>query len=315
MGMFLFILACIAFLIAGIALAAAVLASRDRVGYAGTAAVALIVGLLFTALASVTVVGPKNVGVITTFGKVSDRTLDSGLHWKKPWQSVTDMDGTIQTTKFVGEDGCIGVRIADGQTACVSVVQRTQVFTDSADELFADYRGVDDKTDGDINDAILDALVRTQLTSALGSVFAGFNPLLEAGVTDPATSGVAPDLQELSDEVVGALNDRLAQASPNGEPQVRVVQVTLSFIRFSAGTQAKIDQLQQEVAATRVAEQKRLTNVKIAAANKALADSLSRDPNVLVSKCLDLIAEGAKLPGGFQCWDGAAAPQNVVPVP
>ena len=33
-----------------------------------------------------------------------------------------------------------------------------------------------------------------------------------------------------------------------------------------------------------------------------LADSVTNDPNVLVSKCLDLVNEGKSLPAGFQCW-------------
>ena len=35
-------------------------------------------------------------GVVTTFGKVTGRTLDPGLHFKAPWQNVTKMDTRIQ---------------------------------------------------------------------------------------------------------------------------------------------------------------------------------------------------------------------------
>ena len=33
-----------------------------------------------------------HTGVIVTFGKVENRTLDSGMHFKAPWQSVIRMD-------------------------------------------------------------------------------------------------------------------------------------------------------------------------------------------------------------------------------
>lgn len=37
-----------------------------------------------------------HTGVIVTFGKVENRTLDSGMHFKAPWQSVIRMDNRIQ---------------------------------------------------------------------------------------------------------------------------------------------------------------------------------------------------------------------------
>jgi regulator of protease activity HflC (stomatin/prohibitin superfamily) len=33
--------------------------------------------------------------IVTTFGRPGS-TLTNGLHWKAPWQSVTEMNGTIQ---------------------------------------------------------------------------------------------------------------------------------------------------------------------------------------------------------------------------
>ena len=37
-----------------------------------------------------------HTGVVTTFGKVSNYTLDSGIHMKAPWQKVVKMDNRIQ---------------------------------------------------------------------------------------------------------------------------------------------------------------------------------------------------------------------------
>lgn len=37
-----------------------------------------------------------HTGVVTTFGKVSNYTLDSGIHLKAPWQNVIKMDNRIQ---------------------------------------------------------------------------------------------------------------------------------------------------------------------------------------------------------------------------
>ncbi len=37
-----------------------------------------------------------HTGVVTTFGRVEDTTLDSGVHFKLPWQNVIKMDNRIQ---------------------------------------------------------------------------------------------------------------------------------------------------------------------------------------------------------------------------
>lgn len=320
MHWFWLILAILAFLIA-VGAIIATLFSDAGVGGVVTAVAATLVGVLFIVLSSATVVGARNIGVVTTFGAVHEETLDPGLHWKAPWSSVTDMDGTIQTTKYVGKDGCIGVRIADGQTACVSVVERHRTRIDAADDLYVDYRKVDEQTDGDINDAINDSLVRTQLTQGLGQVFGDFDPLTDAGLSgeadpaavtaDDAAQGV--DYTGLSTQLVTALNDRLKAQSSDGRPQVEVISATITFVYFADVTQDRINQYQAEVAKTRIAEQRKATAEAEAAANRELSASVSNDPNVLVSKCLDLAAEGVKV--GFSCWPfNGAAPTLTAPV-
>ena len=53
--------------------------------------IALIIGI-----GCFTQVPTGHTGVITTFGKVADYTLDSGIHVKAPWQNVIKMDNRIQ---------------------------------------------------------------------------------------------------------------------------------------------------------------------------------------------------------------------------
>jgi len=44
------------------------------------------------------VIPTGHTGVLLTFGKVEDYTLDSGAHFKMPWQSVVKMDNRVQKT-------------------------------------------------------------------------------------------------------------------------------------------------------------------------------------------------------------------------
>ncbi len=59
------------------------------------AAVALLCTVLTVALCTVKV-PTGHTGVVVTFGKVENYTLDSGVHFKAPWQSVIKMDNRIQ---------------------------------------------------------------------------------------------------------------------------------------------------------------------------------------------------------------------------
>src|SRR3954452_4566076 len=63
--------------------------------------VPLALGLVIVAVSATTIIQAKNVGVLTTFGKPSG-SLDAGLHFKMPWQKVTELDGTKITNKYEG---------------------------------------------------------------------------------------------------------------------------------------------------------------------------------------------------------------------
>ena len=58
----------------------------------------IAVGLfgLLTFFGSITSVATGNTGVVTTFGRVENYTLESGFHIKAPWNSVTEMDNRVQ---------------------------------------------------------------------------------------------------------------------------------------------------------------------------------------------------------------------------
>jgi len=45
---------------------------------------------------SITVIPTGHTGVLTTFGRVENTTLDEGFHLKAPWQGVVKMDNRIQ---------------------------------------------------------------------------------------------------------------------------------------------------------------------------------------------------------------------------
>lgn len=237
--------------------------------------------LVVGSLSIVTTVEAKQVGVLTTFGKPSERTLPSGLHFKAPWQKVTDIDATVQTDEYRGDD-CITVILADKNTACISATNRWSVSKENANDVYADFRS-DDPTKN-----LRDAVVSTEFKAAVFDAFGDYD----------ATQEAAADTAALAKEV----KDALLVAT---DGLVNIERVTISYIKPGEKVQDKIDAIQAQVAQTTIATEKKITAEKEAAANRELSDSISNDPNVLVSKCLDLISDGSLVPpAGFSCWPG-----------
>lgn len=59
-------------------------------------AVALLVGIGGMAADCITTVPTGHTGIVTTFGRVEDKTFEAGVHAKAPWQQVVVMDNRIQ---------------------------------------------------------------------------------------------------------------------------------------------------------------------------------------------------------------------------
>lgn len=58
--------------------------------------VTVVVVAILIGLSCMANVPTGHTGVLTTFGKVEDRTLEAGMNFKAPWQSVIKMDNRVQ---------------------------------------------------------------------------------------------------------------------------------------------------------------------------------------------------------------------------
>lgn len=261
--------------------------ARARLAYLVSAACATL-AVIVLAVASSVVVPTKEIGVVTTFGKPTG-SLSNGFHLKAPWQKVTYMDAAIQTDSHTADDkSCINVRIAHQATACVDASIRWRIRPDASDALFQNYREFS---------SIRSSLVDRQLSSSLNKEFASYDALAVDEKGNPTT----PTLAKLSDDATKDMRDQIGD-------QIEVLSVIIPVIKLDDNTQSKANALLAQVAQTRIAEQGVKTAEQQAKANEALAKSVSKDPNVLVSKCLDMV-EGGKvtLPAGFSCWPSSGS--------
>ncbi|WP_420063322.1 SPFH domain-containing protein [Mycobacteroides chelonae] len=239
------------------------------------------VGLICLVFASTTVVGTRQIGIETKFGRPTGTTLSNGLHLKSPVTEVTEMDGAVQIDQHTG-DHRIKVRLGNSSTADADVSVRWQIKPDATPELFVQYKAFDN---------VRTNLVTRNLQVALNEVFASFDPLA------PQNLDRSP-LPELSTQAKNILAAKVGS-------QVEILDVAVPTIDYDDGTEQKINQLNQERAMTSVALQAQKTAEAQARANEILAASVSKDPNVLVSKCLD-IAKDKGIP--LLCWPTPVMP-------
>lgn len=259
----------------------------------------LVIGGCFLLGASVTSVPAQSVGVQVAFGKPI-HNFEPGLHWKRPWSVVIDMNGQTQTEKHLG-DQRTEIRLGNQATGFVQNSLRWKINTAAAGNLYADYRQFDN---------IGPNLVDLELAAALNESFANYDPLANAKAAegDPTAKKIT------NDDLAQIAQDRLTRRIGD---RIIIEQVVVSKVDFDDATQNRINQYQQEIGNTRIAEQREKTAAADARANERLAASLSKNPNVLVSKCLDqqreMIEKGQAIPiGGLGCWPGGATPSVIV---
>lgn len=261
------------------------------------------VAILLIALMCVTSVSAKNVGVAVNFGAVSEQTLSPGIQPKLPWTQVIEIDGTIQTDSYKGES-CVKVTIGDGSQACATITNRWQINPTNAASIYEQHRS-DDPTQ-----SFKAAVISTELEQSISEALKEYNPISQLKIVgqdaDATDVSFVPDYAAFSKTIEDDMKERLARTG-----QAEIIGITFSHLELSPNTQRKLDDYIAAVGETRIAMQQKETAKAQADANRELSSSVSNDPNVLVSRCLDLLKEssqsGYALPPGFSCWPGGGS--------
>ena len=95
-------------------------------------AIAAVLLIAIVGFGAVTVVPAGNSGVVVTLGKVNDRALDSGLHFKVPFvQTVVMMNNKIQKCEVASNSVS-----KDLQTVSSAVAVNFHITSDSASEIY-----------------------------------------------------------------------------------------------------------------------------------------------------------------------------------
>lgn len=283
----LFILAVILWAIAVIAAAAAVFAGDEyRAASTALAVLAAVAGAVFFGWGGIKSVPPKSIGVPVSLGKVDSGYYAPGAHWTwTPWLHVADINETVQTTTFEG-DNCLTVRIGGQQQACADITIQWQILPQAADSLFSDYAN-----QGDLMTTITDALVIRELKQVVNQMLGDYNPITDVqSVTNTGTatsqfSAFSPAILQVMQADIGS--------------RIKVKNVLLPFIRYDDQVEAKLNAIQQAYANYAIAQENVKVNQEQAMAYQKLgAPTL----NALIAECL---SSAVQRPVGFQCFPGA----------
>lgn len=256
----------------------------------GVAVVAVLGCVIAGFFSSFTTVDANTVGIETQFGQFTN-TLEPGGHFLAPWATVTQIDTKVQSTdRKAGPDGdvpgadCVQVNLKGGAQACADLTIRYSVSHDDAQGLWSQYGSFDDARN---------KLLRSATDQAAKVVYGEFTP--QEAVSGDASAGIASKLTD-------ALRGQLAKSGLN------LQAVAPGQLHLSKESQTRFDDLLNAQTATLVAQQNLAKNQAQAAANAALAASLT-DP-ILTQECFDAAREIK--PTVFGCFPGGSGTPVIV---
>lgn len=89
------IILAVIFIIAGLIFGGYIMAESKGVGI-GSITAGFVAAVVCVVVASCTSIPTGYTGIVTTFGRVENTTLDAGIHMIAPWQNVIKMDNRVQ---------------------------------------------------------------------------------------------------------------------------------------------------------------------------------------------------------------------------
>ena len=259
----------------------------------GIILIAAAVVLAILALTCTASVPTGYTGIVTTFGKVEDRTLEAGLHLKSPFQSIVTMDNREQKMAFVTEAFSSDIQQVD-ITGSINYAINKPTAMNLFKEVGTDY---------------FNKLVSPRMLEITKGVFSkytaenlvAYRQTLSEQIRDDLVTELAPyginvisvsiENIDFTDAFTDAVEAKQVAAQKKLQAEIEQAQMTMETQqaaerqRISAEAKASVDKINAdaEAYATRVRSEAE------AEANKKIAESLTPE---LISF------------NGIKAWDG-----------
>ena len=237
--------------------------------------------LLICLIGNIKIVPTGNTGIVTTFGKVEDITLDAGVHFMAPWKKVINMDNRTQKQSI--EMSCFS---SDIQEVNVTYTVNYQINKANAQEIY--------KT---IGTEYFDKIVMPKALEAVKSVFAKYT-----------AEDLIASRSSLSKEIETILIEKL---------EAQNIQITATSIENIDFT----DAFTNAVEAKQVAEQNKLKaqteqaqqtlEAKAAAERKVIEAQADADSSIVAAQADAEVAKIAADSAEYQGQKDAAIMSNL----
>lgn len=254
--MFLFIIGII-LILAGLIIGF-VMSANDMKGSGGAVmAAAVVLGIIAIICSCISSVPTGHTGVVTTFGRVENYTLDAGIHFMAPWKSVVKMDNRVQKATVD-----LMAFSKDIQEVRVRYTLNYQINKDNAQEL---YRSVGK----DYYETVVTPIVAESVKAAVSKYNA---------------EGLVGDRNELTANIETILAESLKQYD------VEVVSTAVEDLDFTdAFTNAvEAKQVAQQDKLRAITEQERMTVEKQAEADRKVIDANAAAETAKIAAQADL---------------------------
>lgn len=254
--MFLFIIGII-LILAGLIIGFVMFASDMKGSGGAVMAAAVVLGIIAIICSCISSVPTGHTGVVTTFGRVENYTLDAGIHFMAPWKSVVKMDNRVQKATVD-----LMAFSKDIQEVRVRYTLNYQINKDNAQEL---YRSVGK----DYYETVVTPIVAESVKAAVSKYNA---------------EGLVGDRNELTINIETILAESLKQYD------VEVVSTAVEDLDFTdAFTNAvEAKQVAQQDKLRAITEQERMTVEKQAEADRKVIDANAAAETAKIAAQADL---------------------------
>ncbi len=260
--------------------------------------VGVLLIIVIAAVVSCLVTVPTgHTGILTTFGKVEDQTLESGMHFKLPWQSVVKMDNRNQ--KQTIDLSCFS---SDIQEVAISFSINYQIQKENAQTI---YKTIGTDYYNTVMTPKIQSAVKKYVAQYTAEKLIESRELLSQQITESLTSELAPyniilvasaiENMDFNDAFTDAVEAKQVAAQNKLQAEIEQEKATMEATQAAerAAIKAKSD---AEVAETKaksdnlIAKEKATTEADIlkvqadaaeyqgqkdATINKAIAESLT----------------------------------------
>ena len=235
----------------------------------------LLVSVMIVALGCIGSVPTGHTGIITTFGRVEDKTLDAGFNLKAPWQSITKMDNRVQ--KSTVELSCFS---SDIQEVTVSYTLNYQIDKANAQELYKTvgkeyYNTVITPNIAEAVKLVTAKYTAEELVGSRAELAASIETTLRENLAEYniQVSSAAIEDMDFTDAFTNAVEAKQVAAQNKLQAEIEQAQ---KVMEQEAAAQMAVIKANAELEVTKIeADAAEYAGLKEAAANKAISESIT----------------------------------------